>query len=265
MQDLNLTLIQADLVWEDSRKNLDRFQKTIASIHHPTHLIVLPEMFSTGFTMDVAKCAEPESGPAMEWLREAARSKNCVVAGSVLTRIGEAYFNRFIWMRPDGHYDHYDKKHRFSMAGEHRVISAGMTQTIVELHGWKISLQVCYDLRFPVWSRNRYGRDGYAYDVLVYVANWPEVRKEAYSRLLPARAIENQSYVVWVNRVGVDGKANAHSGDSAVYGPDGNTLSLAGPGNEEVLNVALSADTLMHKRKNFLIGPDWDPFSLDQS
>lgn len=264
MQDLSITLIQAELQWEDAEANLRQFDDIIASIDHSTDLILLPEMFNTGFSMNVDQCAEPPEGMTMKWLREKAAAKNCVVAGSVLTREGSAFFNRFVWMRPEGTYAHYDKRHLFSMAGEDKIMAAGQTRTIVGLKGWNISLQVCYDLRFPVWSRNNF-RDGrHDYDVLIYVANWPEVRKEAYQRLLPARAIENQSYVVWVNRVGKDGRDIDHSGDSGVYDPMGNPSAMAKAGSREVLHVTLSADLLLQQRSRFRIGPDWDSFIIEK-
>jgi len=263
MQDLNIALLQAELTWEDSRQNLRYFDGIISTIDKSCDLILLPEMFSTGFTMNVESCAEPPDGTAMQWLSSKARERNCVVAGSMLTREGKKHYNRFVWMRPDGTYASYDKRHLFTMAGEDRIMTAGETQVIVELKGWKVNLQVCYDLRFPVWSRNTFNDGHHAYDVLVYVANWPEVRKKAYQALLPARAIENQAYVVWVNRVGKDGKGIYHSGDSGAYDPLGNTMAMAGAGKEEVLHVALSAGLLNEQRSNFRIGPDWDPFSIN--
>lgn len=263
MQNLKLSIIQADLAWEDSRENLKRFDAKISGINLPTDLIVLPEMFNTGFTMHAEKCAEEEDEPTMQWLKEKAGNLSCIVAGSILIKEEGNYYNRFVWMRPDGTYDHYDKRHRFSMVGEHKVMSAGNSRKIVELKGWKINLQVCYDLRFPVWSKNTFGEGEYAYDLLVYIANWPEVRKGAYTKLLPARAIENQSYVVWVNRVGNDANGIYHSGDSGVYDLIGHQIASTEPGSEGVVQVSLSAEHLLNQRSKFRFGPDWDTFSID--
>lgn len=264
MQDLTVALIQADLAWEDIPGNLAGLDRLLAAPGPGADLVVLPEMFSTAFTMNAAALAEPADGPAMQWLRAAARRMDCVVAGSILTREQGRFFNRFVWMRPDGSHAAYDKRHLFSMGGEHRTMTAGTTPTVVELKGWRFSLQVCYDLRFPVWSRNRFADGRHAYDVLVYVSNWPEARRSAYQALLPARAIENQAFVVWVNRVGTDGKGIFHSGDSAVYDPSGNAVARAGVGKEEVLLATLSAGSLSEQRSNFRVGPDWDKFSIDQ-
>ncbi len=258
MLDLNMALIQADLAWEDARLNLARFDEKMAGVKSSTHLVVLPEMFNTGFTMNVGKCAEPEGGPTMQWMAEKAREIDAVVAGSILTRDGKEFYNRFVWMRPDGTYRYYNKRHLFSMAGEHRTMSAGTERVIAGIHEWNVNLQVCYDLRFPAWSKNSFENGRHAYDVLIYVSNWPEVRKAAYQRLLPARAIENQAYVVWVNRVGTDGKGIFHSGDSGAYDPLGNAIKLAGAGKEEVLHITLSADFIREQRNRFRIGPDWD-------
>jgi predicted amidohydrolase len=264
MLDLNIALIQADLMWEDAPGNLARFDEKMAGVKESTHLVILPEMFNTGFTMNVEKCAEPAGGMAMQWMTEKAREMDAVVAGSILTRDGTDFFNRFVWMCPDGTYRHYNKRHLFSMAGEHRTMSSGKEKVIASLYDWNINLQVCYDLRFPVWSKNTFEKDRHAYDVLLYVSNWPEVRKAAYQKLLPARAVENQAYVVWVNRVGTDGKGVCHSGDSGAYDPLGDVISLAEAGKEEVLHIALSADFLQEQRSKFRIGPDWDQFSLKE-
>jgi len=198
----------------------------------------------------------------MRWLREKAKKLNCVLAGSLLIRDKGKFYNRYVWINPDGSYDHYNKRHLFSMAGENKTMSAGKELRIVQLKGWKIALQVCYDLRFPVWSKNTYNEEGHAYDILIYIANWPEIRKDAYQKLLPARAIENQSYVVWVNRVGKDGNGVSHTGDTGVFDPSGNSLIMADSGSEQTLHTTLSFDSLMKQRSGFRIGPDWDAFRI---
>lgn len=262
MQDLTILLVQADMAWEDPKSNLKNLDPKLSKTSNQPDLIVLSEMFSTGFSMNVEKCAEGPNGFTMQWMKRKASDLNCVVAGSVLIREGGRYYNRFVWMNPDGSYQEYNKRHLFSMAGENQTMTAGRNKTIVEYRGWKILLQVCYDLRFPVWSKNEFIDGAHAYDAIIYIANWPEIRKQAYQCLLPARAIENQSYVLWVNRIGLDGKKIAHSGDSGVYDPHGNLISFANPHKDELLYSKLSASELLNSRKKFKIGPDWDSFQI---
>ena len=219
MQDLKLALVQSDIVWENIPANLSAFSHKLDMITHQPGLIVLPEMFSTGFTMNVEKCAETISGSALTWMKEQAKATNSIVAGSLLITDEGKFFNRLFWVRPDGSFQFYNKRHLFSMANEHHKISQGRNNTITALNGWNFSLQICYDLRFPVWSKNNLSNGKFDYDVLIYVANWPEVRSHAYKSLLVARAIENQCYVIWVNRVGYDNNRIFHSGDSMVIDP----------------------------------------------
>ncbi len=220
-------------------------------------------MFSTGFTMNVQKCAESITGETLQWLRKKAKSLNCVIAGSLLIKENNKYYNRLIWMQPDGSFETYNKRHLFRMSNEHKTMSQGNKRKIVELNGWKINLQICYDLRFPVWSRNSYKNGQYDYDALLYVANWPEVRNQAYKSLLPARAIDNQAYVAWVNRVGNDGNNISHSGDSMLVEPSGKIRIHTIPGSEEIINFSLSAELLQNMRSKFKVGLDWDKFSID--
>lgn len=262
MQDLTVALVQTDLVWQDPEENHLRLAGKIAAITSPIDLLLLPEMFSTGFTMEVESFAQETDGASMSLMAALAKEKHCVVAGSLLIREHGKFYNRFVWMRPDGTFDWYDKRHLFSMVGEDKIMTAGTRPRIVDLKGWKVNLQVCYDLRFPVWSRNVFTGTGYGYDLLVYVANWPEVRRDAYRRLLPARAIENQCYAAWVNRVGSDGRGVAHTGDSAVYDPLGNVLASAEAGREEIVLATLSHDKLAKIRSKFRFGPDADSFAL---
>lgn len=212
---LRVTAIQSDLAWHDAAANRAHFEQLILPLTGTTDLIVLPEMFTTGFTMAAGEVAEPADGPTVDWLRNAAASAKATITGSIATRNGGRYFNRLIWMRPDGTHSSYDKRHLFRMAQEHRYYAPGRERITVDIDGWKICPLVCYDLRFPVWSRNRPGTaDGY--DVLVYVANWPERRRYAWQTLLRARAIENLSYCVGVNRIGPDGQGIDYKGDSVV-------------------------------------------------
>ena len=262
MNDLNITLIQSHLEWEERDTNLDSLSKMISQSEPNSDLIILPEMFATGFTMNVATCAEKMDGKAVSWLKDKAAETNAVVAGSLLIRENNKFYNRFLWMRPDGSFDYYDKRHLFRMAKEHETMTMGQQIKIVELKGWKINLQVCYDLRFPVWSHNRFTNGKYNYDMLIYVSNWPEVRNQAYKALLPARAIENQAWVAWVNRVGEDGNGIPHSGDSAVYDPYGKVHVVAREGNEEVVHTSVPGDLLPRFREKFKVGQDWDEFSV---
>ena len=220
MQDLTVTLIQTGLFWENIPANLAMFDKKIDGISENTDVIVLPEMFTTGFSMNVEKLAESMTGSAVAWLIAKARKKQAHILGSVIIEEDKKYFNRLIWAKPDGKILTYDKKHLFRMAGEHKVYSPGKSHLTVEVNGWKLRTFVCYDLRFPVWCRNVANQ----YDVVIYVANWPTRRAHHWKLLLPARSVENQSYVIGVNRVGKDGNDIAHSGDSSIIAPTGEIL-----------------------------------------
>ncbi|PKN05447.1 MAG: amidohydrolase [Deltaproteobacteria bacterium HGW-Deltaproteobacteria-9] len=220
MQDLTITLIQTELFWEDIPANIAMFDKKIDSISAKTDVIILPETFSTGFTMNAGKVAEPMNGSAVSWITKKARQRKAHILGSVIIEEDKKYFNRLILAKPDGALAAYDKKHLFRMAGEHEVFSPGNSHLTVEVRDWKLRFFICYDLRFPVWCRNINNQ----YDVAVYIANWPGRRAPHWKLLLPARAVENQSYVIGVNRVGRDGNGLAYSGDSSVIDPLGNIL-----------------------------------------
>ncbi|RLD61656.1 MAG: amidohydrolase [Bacteroidetes bacterium] len=260
--DIKVALIQSDLVWENIEDNLINFDKKITRVTDNPDLIVLPEMFATGFTMDVEKCAEKENGKIVGWLKEQAKRQNCVIVGSVLIEDKGKYFNRMFWMKPDGVFETYDKRHLFRMGNEHKTMSQGTVRKIVELNGWKINLQICYDLRFPVWAKNNCIDGSYEHDALLYIANWPEVRSHAYKSLLLARAIENQCYVVWVNRVGDDGNKNYHTGDSMIVDPFGKIILQAEAEKEQTLSGVLSKNKLEDFRDKFKVGMDWDRFNV---
>ncbi len=266
MQDLRITILQANPHWENIDKNLQLFSEKIALIEEKTDLIVLPEMFSTGFTMNNKTLAEKMNGKTMEWMAKTAKEKKSVVTGSIIIEENGKYFNRLIWMRYDGSFELYDKRHLFRYANEQDFYAAGNKKLIVDLKGWKICPMVCYDLRFPVWIRNKttfhpphVTRD---YDVLLFVANWPERRNYPWKTLLTARAMENQCYVVGLNRVGNDGYDIYHSGDSAVIDPKGETISKTKPHDESVETIALSWKELEEYRKNFPAWMDADGFEL---
>jgi predicted amidohydrolase len=262
MQDLKVVLVQSDIVWEDIPANLSAFSQKLGKIHHQPDLIVLPEMFSTGFTMNVEKCAETISGSALGWMKHKAQEINCTIAGSLLIADEGKYYNRMFWVKPNGSFHFYNKRHLFSMANEQHRISQGRDKRITNLKGWNFSLQICYDLRFPVWSKNNLTNGKFDYDVLVYVANWPEVRSHAYKTLLTARAIENQCYVIWINRIGYDNNRVYHSGDSMVIDPSGKIIGQAASGKEEALSVTLSGSALTDFRDKFRFSADWDRFSI---
>ena len=265
MQNLVVTLIQSNLHWENIPANLEMFSKKITAIQGKPDIIVLPETFSTGFTIDAKEQAEEmESSKAVEWMKRTAKEKNCVVTGSLMLREKKKFFNRLIWMQSDGNFQIYDKRHLFSYADEDATYTAGEERLIVELNGWKICPLVCYDLRFPVWSRNSLSPAGVpAYDVLLYVANWPERRVQAWKYLLIARAIENQSYVVGLNRTGNDGKDNYYSGDSLVADALGNILYHKAE-TEDIYTIELNYDELQIVRNTLQFLKDADPFALDQ-
>jgi predicted amidohydrolase len=255
---LKVSLIQTDLAWHDAAANRGRFDHLVAPLAGQTDLVVLPEMFSTGFTMAAAQVAEPVEGPTTQWMRALSKRLDAVITGSVVTQDGDRYFNRLIWMRPDGSHSTYDKRHLFRMALEHKHYASGSKRLVVELKGWRICPLVCYDLRFPVWSRHS---ATHAYDVLLYVANWPERRRYAWQTLLKARAIENLSYCIGVNRVGTDGLDVAYTGDSAALDFMGQPLipDLAG---ESVQTVTLDYAALKAFRAKFPAHMDADEFGL---
>jgi omega-amidase len=254
---LHITLIQPDIVWEDKSANLRRYEEMMDTISGPRHVVVLPEMFSTGFSMAPERLAEPMDGVAVQWMAAMARKNRCILTGSLIIEEDGKYYNRMLWVQPDGHIVHYDKRHLFAHATEDLHYARGQTRVITQVNGWRINLMVCYDLRFPVWARNRDAE----YDVLLYVANWPEVRSLAWNTLLQARAIENQSYVVGVNRVGQDPKGNNYSGDSSVFGPLGEPLWQQS-NKEAVHTITLEKDTLTQVREKLPFLKDADKFML---
>jgi predicted amidohydrolase len=257
---LKVTLIQTELAWHDAAANRTRLAGLFAPLAGQTDLIVLPEMFTTGFTMEPKSVAEIANGRSVDWMREQAAKVGAVITGSIATKQGDDYFNRLVWMRPDGTQEHYDKRHLFRMAHEQDHYCAGAQRLIVDLNGWKILPLVCYDLRFPVWSRNRIGTAD-AYDVLLYVANWPERRRYAWQTLIKARAIENLSYCIAVNRVGKDGNQVNYTGDSAAIDFLGQPMTV-GSEHEFVSTVTLDRAALEAFRAKFPAHLDADEFAL---
>lgn len=262
MNDLKICFIQSDLAWENAEQNLANFDLKLASVNDNPDIIILPEMFNTAFSINPAKCAETMDGLTVNWMKAKAAEYNCVIAGGLLIAENKNHYNRLIWMQPDGNYSTYDKRHLFRMSDEFKIFKGGNQRTIVELKGWKINLNICYDLRFPLWSRNTFKDGEYEYDLMIYVANWPASRSFIWQTLLKARAMENQTYVVGVNRVGTDGFGTQHSGDSLIIDPVGNVLLQAGASIEEIHTLEISKAFLTDFRNKFTVGLDWDEFDL---
>lgn len=260
MQDLRILIVQQDTVWHNPEANRQRLDELIKASER-VNLIVLPEMFTTGFSMESKVLAETMDGPTHTWMQEKAYESGAAICGSVIIEKGGEYYNRFLWVNPDGLTITYDKRHLFRMADEHDHYSPGHLNVIIDHLGWKIRPQICYDLRFPVWSRNKLVDGLHEYDILLNVANWPEARVAAWETLLKARAIENHAFMVGVNRLGVDGNNVRYSGQSAIYGPKGNTITNLG--NQPVANVTtLKYADLAHYRQHFPAQLDADNFEI---
>ena len=255
MQPLTVSFVQAETYWHDPSANREAFTLWLDAAPEDSQLVVLPEMFSTGFTMRAAEVAEPMTGPTVRWLQAQARERGKVICGSLVIEEAGNHFNRFVWAAPDAIFT-YDKRHCFRLVGEHENYQAGQRRLVANLGGWRLCPMICYDLRFPVWFRNRGD-----YDVLLCVANWPAARRMAWSSLLRARAIENQSYVVGVNIVGTDGNDVTHCGDSAVYSPEGHTL-IEAQGAKGTFTVTLDGEALSEYRARFPAWQDADAFTL---
>ncbi|MGA8279032.1 MAG: amidohydrolase [Rhodanobacteraceae bacterium] len=264
MPPLRVSLIQGATRWHDAAGNRDYYGALVRPLRRSTDLVVLPETFLSGFTNETLDNAETMQGAGVQWLRELACEVDAVVTGSLIVRDGaDRCVNRLIWMRPDGSHEQYDKRHLFRMAHEHERYVGGNQRLIVDLVGWRICPMVCYDLRFPVWMRNRYDRSAerFDYDLSLFVANWPAARRHAWRTLLRARAIENLSYCVGVNRIDTDGNGIAYAGDSAAFDFLGQPLVEFGA-HEQVATVALDADALGAHRTHFPAWMDADAFDL---
>jgi omega-amidase len=255
---LTFTLIQTNLFWENKAANLAMLEEKILSIKDKTQVVVLPEMFSTGFSMQPNLFAETMQGETVNWMKKIAAKKRVILTGSLMIEEDGNYFNRLIWMLPNGQIGHYDKRHCFAYANEDKHYKAGNKKMIAQVNGWKINLQVCYDLRFPVWARQQ--KDD-LFDAIIYVANWPTRRSYAWKSLLVARAIENQCYVIAVNRVGNDGNNIEHCGDSMVINPLGEILYHK-QGDEDIFTITLDKTMLEEIRNKFPFWKDADEFKL---
>ncbi len=264
MENLRITAIQTALHWEDPVANRAMLEEKIFNIGASTDVIILPEMFTTAFTMNAQALAEAMNLQSTKWMKQMAGQTGALVLGSVIIKESGKYLNRMIWMEPGGKYLTYDKRHLFRMAKEHTVFAGGQGRLIDAWKGWRICPLVCYDLRFPAWSRNRYDKASRSleYDLLVYAANWPQPRVSAWDTLLKARAIENLSFVAGVNRVGPDPHGVLYNGHSAVIDPRGDVLWF-GAEAEAVHTVVLDADMLLEHRERFPAYLDADSFRLD--
>lgn len=278
MSSLTITLIQTNLYWENKKANLEMLSKKIEGIGEKTEVIVLPEMFSTGFSMNAELLAEDMTGETIQWMRKVTNEKKIALTGSIIIKDpstndqdNNKYYNRLIWMLPNGEYGIYDKRHLFAYGNEHTKFSAGNKRLIASVKGWKINLQICYDLRFPIWARQasppghlqrRKEQEHPEYDLLIYVANWPEQRIHAWKILLQARAIENQCYVVGVNRIGDDGNGIHYSGESMIIDPLGKILYTK-KNKEAVFTYTLQKENLIEVRKKFPFLNDADSFNIN--
>ena len=259
--DLRVSLIQADTIWRDAAANRVLYGNLVRPLAGTTDLVVLPETFTSGFGNEALDLAESMEGASVAWLRELAGEMGAVITGSMVIAEGGRIWNRLIWAEPGGGLQCYDKRHLFRMADEHLRYGAGDQRIVTQVRGWRVLPQVCYDLRFPVWSRNRTLGEGCEYDLALYVANWPSPRRYAWQTLLRARAIENLAYVIGVNRVGTDGNGFVYSGDSAVLDPLGMPLVELGA-QPQVVTLTLSAPVLRQHRERFPAYRDADRFEL---
>lgn len=257
MRDIRVTLVQSMLHWEDARANRSMFSEKLAALEGATDVIVLPEMFTTGFSMRSAELAEDMDGPTVAWMRDQAKALDAALYGSVIIAEKGKHFNRGLFVEPSGKVTVYDKRHLFRFANENEHYAPGQERVVVEWRGWRLLLQVCFDLRFPVFARNRGD-----YEAILYVANWPEARRYPWSQLLIARAIENQCYVIGENRVGMDGKGHHYTGDSVVIDPRGAVIGQVEPSQEGTDTVTLDRASLEDFREKFPVGKDADDFAL---
>jgi len=261
---MNVALIQGKIFWEQPERNAAYYEKMLDRLSPSTQVVFFPEAFTTGFTMNLKKLHQLTSFPVEEWLLEKALEKNVTIGAGAFVHEDGKFRNRFYWVEPNGRVEYYDKRHLFTFGGEPHIFTPGNKRVTVEKEGMRFNLQICYDLRFPVWCANRYEprERRFDFDVQVFIANWPAKRKDAYLPLLRARAVENQAYVIWVNRVGRDGHKMVHSGDSRIIHPSGKVLALVKSNNEGILEYQLSGKELRKFRESFPVAPDWDKFEI---
>lgn len=256
-EELHITLIQTNLIWENPEANRQQFEEKIKNLETTVDLVILPEMFTTGFTMHAAKLAETMNGKTISWMQQIATEKQIAITGSIIITENNSFYNRLLFVYPSGKVVFYDKRHTFTLAKEHETFTAGTKKLLVRYKGWKICPLVCYDLRFPVWSRNAQN-----YDLLIYVASWPKKRIYAWDSLLKARAIENMSYTVGVNRIGIDAQGFEHNGHSIILDTLGAPLSESNNENDTIIEVVLDKEKQDFARKKLGFLNDRDTFEI---
>ena len=263
---MNVTIIQTALHWLNRSANLSHLEQLIEQINTPTQLIVLTEMFTSAFTMDAQAAADKPNGEVLAWMKRMSVKKGAIVVGSAVIEENGNFYNRLLWVKPDGHFEHYNKRHLFRMAKENEHYAEGTSRLITNIGEWRICPLVCYDLRFPAWSRNinwsQHFERNHQYEVLIYVANWPERRSHAWKSLLVAIAIENQCYVIGVNRIGTDGNDIAYSGDSMIISPQGEIISKTKSNEESIETIELNLKDLLDYRISFPANYDADEFEI---
>lgn len=255
---LHIAIFQLDLVWENPSANRTKIDQLLQNVEKPTDIVFLPEMFTTGFSMNVEELAENIDGETVQWMKNRCKELQLALCGSLIIKDNGQYYNRLVFVEPSGSIRFYDKRHLFTMGNEESHFQKGMDRLIVQYKGWRICPLICYDIRFPVWSRNRN-----EYDLLIYSANWPRNRKDVWNTLLKARAIENQSFVIGANRVGVDGQNISYSGNSQIFGAKGNCLAESKEGEEMIVSTEISMAELIKFRNTFPVLTDADSFSIE--
>jgi omega-amidase len=254
---MKISIIQSDLIWEDKHRNFANLEKMIIPLYNRTDIIILPEMFSSGFSMNTGQLSESPDSETFCWMRDIALKGNFGICGSYIVKDNNKFFNRWVFVSPKNETWYYDKRHLFSMGDENNFFSAGRSSLVFSFRGLRISPYICYDLRFPVWSRNRE-----KYDLMIYAANWPESRIEVWNTLLKARAIENQCYVAGANRLGIDGKGITYCGESVILGPRGQVIASANRNEETTITGEISMTELYDFRKKFPVLDDADDFTI---
>ena len=255
---LRVTLVQADLEWENPAQNRQNFEKLILQLKDQTDIAILPETFTTGFSLRAADLAELMEGPTISWMFKLSRQTNLAIGGSLLIEEHGSYYNRFVFITPQGEISFYDKRHLFSIGGESDSVMSGNQRVVVHYLGWRIALYICYDIRFPVWCRNVADTD-----LMIFAANWPDSRNEVWSVLLKARAIENQVYVAGVNRIGTDGEGINYKGNSQMINPRGEVMVTSGNIRNELLTYLISKQDLNEFRDKFPVACEADRFKID--
>lgn len=262
MKDLRVTIVQYDPLWLKVIENLAHLETMFSGLKEQTDIILLPEMFATGFITQPGFIHDEHEPLITDFLQKQSAKLKCIIAGTLVSKNSGKYANSLLWMYPDGKREYYVKRHLFRFENENECFVAGDQELILDVNGWKIKPLICYDLRFPVWCRNRYVNGTYEYDLMIFFSNWPDSRMQTWEALLPARAVENQSYVIGVNRTGSDGNNLQYNGGSVVINDRGERLMHSGSKREDIVTVTLSYSLLAEDRQRFTLGPDWDHYTI---